>query len=1170
MHAIKVSIWHKNTKFKGLSLLFTVMLWASFGLQAHAETTIATLIISSVQANNVTASSARIEWSTNTISDSKVYYTTSTSATYAISSTNCDTATMVTHHCIILSGLIPAQTYQFYAVSVNPNNLIAYSTNNSFTTLTSGPSGPSAPTPTDTSAPSAPTSLVATSNTSYIYLSWQASTDNVGVTGYKIYRNQLLYGTSVNLAFADIAATTGQSYIYYAKAFDAAGNLSDNSNAVTASLGAGSSPSQNITPPIITGAHAEQITSTTAQIKWTTNELSSSRIDYGTTATTLATHTATDCSDAAMTLNHCLSIANLTAATVNFYQVTSVDASNNASSFAVQSFTTAAGEPQQPTAPTAPIAPSGTITSLEGTNGVKITWNDNSSDETQFKVYRHTPGTSNITTAGTVNANIKEYKDLGLASGIYEYNVLACNNLGCSAPSAGSTISIGSTTLPTLVKTLTGTIKFSDNSIITDAKVRAYNQNTSQWFDTTASIAGIYTLTLPGGSYQIGIQPVNAATASWQGQAAGTVSFNTDNSVENKTLNITIPATNYSIHVLVTDSNNSPLANVAVTADLAACSGSGGPGLQYKYSDNAGSVTFSLPTGNYCIRAFLPPERGFINPGARSVSTSNSSVVQMKFITATQTLRQTLNGTVVNQSGSLVSNAFVAAASDSGNYLSTHTNGSGDFSLILAANQTWHIHSTLELSGQAYKSSETIVNTANAPAPIQLIIVSIAPLSPPASVNQSASSTIDISTSDGARVSVPPNATGSSGNIVLNITPTVELPPPPEKTITGGVGYSITVTSGGSPITQLQSGYEAEIYLPYQDSSFTNLGLQPSQGTPSYFDETSGAWLPISNYFLDTVNKRYVVRVNHFTKFAIVSPADSVPPIAPSGLGATTDSQNKITLTWTNPTSDFHHARVYRSTTTNDKGSIISQSVTTGSYQDTSVASDTTYYYQVSAVDSAGNESTLSNQVSIALGEKQSQSNAGLHPVGTNISINGTIYMISLQGTRRPYTSAGAFLSYGFNSFSTVVTASEADIALPEGSFIPPQDGKLICSDRGKDKGTCYVITESKKSGFTARNVFDWFGFSFKNTTKGDVSWMDSTYNLNEQSVLHPSGVLVNNNGTIQMMSDKGLLGFPSRDVFNSWGYSLSQVVKINKADKTKTQIGIVKARSAGELSPSI
>lgn len=195
---------------------------------------------------------------------------------------------------------------------------------------------------------------------------------------------------------------------------------------------------------------------------------------------------------------------------------------------------------------------------------------------------------------------------------------------------------------------------------------------------------------------------------------------------------------------------------------------------------------------------------------------------------------------------------------------------------------------------------------------------------------------------------------------------------------------------------------------------------------------------------------------------------------------------------------------------------------------------------------------------------------AAPHAAGTNVkSSDGTIWMVMPDNTRRAYTSAGAFLSYGFNSFSSVVDANAEDLALPAGSFIPPQDGKVICSDRGADKGTCYLITQGMKAGFTSAAVFTGLGFSFSRATYGDVSWMGSTSNIDNTTSPHGPGVLINNGGTVQLRGTSGNLGIPDLATFNSWGYSFADVVPSNAADRAMTQTGVMAARVAGQLSPS-
>jgi hypothetical protein len=194
---------------------------------------------------------------------------------------------------------------------------------------------------------------------------------------------------------------------------------------------------------------------------------------------------------------------------------------------------------------------------------------------------------------------------------------------------------------------------------------------------------------------------------------------------------------------------------------------------------------------------------------------------------------------------------------------------------------------------------------------------------------------------------------------------------------------------------------------------------------------------------------------------------------------------------------------------------------------------------------------------------------AAPHGIGINVKTSdGTIFMITASGQRRPYTSAGAFLSYGYNSFGSVVEATAEDLVLPIGSFIPPQDGKIICSDRGADKGTCYLITLGKKAGFTSAAVFHGLGFQFSRATYGDVSFMDSAGLIGTANEAHRPGVLVNNAGTVSLVGPDGLLGIPTVSTFESWGYSFADVVPANSYDVVKAQIGVMNARTAGALSP--
>ncbi|MBG6068555.1 discoidin domain-containing protein [Micromonospora ureilytica] len=88
---------------------------------------------------------------------------------------------------------------------------------------------------TDTQAPSVPGNLAYTQPASgQIRLTWSASTDNVGVTGYDVYANGALRGSvsGSTLTYTDSQADSA-TVSYYVRAKDAAGNQSANSNSVT-------------------------------------------------------------------------------------------------------------------------------------------------------------------------------------------------------------------------------------------------------------------------------------------------------------------------------------------------------------------------------------------------------------------------------------------------------------------------------------------------------------------------------------------------------------------------------------------------------------------------------------------------------------------------------------------------------------------------------------------------------------------------------------------------------------------------------------------------------------------------------------------------------------------------------------------------------------------------
>ena len=86
----------------------------------------------------------------------------------------------------------------------------------------------------DTQAPSIPGSLSASGTTqTSTSLSWNASSDNVGVTGYDVYMDGSLLGSTTSTGSNITGLTASTTYSFYVKAKDEAGNVSAKSNTIS-------------------------------------------------------------------------------------------------------------------------------------------------------------------------------------------------------------------------------------------------------------------------------------------------------------------------------------------------------------------------------------------------------------------------------------------------------------------------------------------------------------------------------------------------------------------------------------------------------------------------------------------------------------------------------------------------------------------------------------------------------------------------------------------------------------------------------------------------------------------------------------------------------------------------------------------------------------------------
>jgi chitodextrinase len=210
------------------------------------------------------------------------------------------------------AGLTPSTTYS-YAVSAYDaaNNESAQSAPVSITTLTP-----------DTQAPSVPANVAGTGvSTSQINLTWTASTDNVGVVKYTVYRNGGLVGSVTSTSFNDTGLAAGTTYSYSVAAQDAAGNVSAQSSPVSVATQAPPPPDTQA-PSVPTNLAGTAVSSSQINLTWTasTDNVGVAKYTVYRNGSVAGTVTTTNFND-----------AGLTAATAYSYSVAAQDAAGNMS-----------------------------------------------------------------------------------------------------------------------------------------------------------------------------------------------------------------------------------------------------------------------------------------------------------------------------------------------------------------------------------------------------------------------------------------------------------------------------------------------------------------------------------------------------------------------------------------------------------------------------------------------------------------------------------------------------------------------------------------------------------------------------------------------------------------------------------------------------------------------
>lgn len=279
----------------------------------------------------------------------------------------------------------------------------------------------------DTSAPSKPLALNALiASASQINLSWTASTDNVGVTGYNIYNKNVLIGTSTSTNFINTGLTANTKYKYKVVAFDAAGNHSHKSKIEVITL-----VSPDVTAPSIPVAlTASVVSSKEINLDW-----SNSKDNVKTTAYNIYRNNVLIATSSKSMFHD----TNLASSTLYTYRISALDVAGNISAQSVVIMaTTLTPDTTAPTPPTLLTA------IINFKNKVMLSWTA-ATDNVGVTKY-------NIIRNGTLLGTSKDtkYIDKTVAtSTAYTYSVIALDAEGnTSASSSVALITTPATTTP--------------------------------------------------------------------------------------------------------------------------------------------------------------------------------------------------------------------------------------------------------------------------------------------------------------------------------------------------------------------------------------------------------------------------------------------------------------------------------------------------------------------------------------------------------------------------------------------------------------------------------------------------------------------------------------------------------------------------------------------------
>ncbi len=297
----------------------------------------------------------------------------------------------------------------------------------------------------DPTAPGTPTEVSKTDTT--VTISWAASTDNVAVTAYDVYRDGGLAGSTAGdtTNFADSGLTAATAYGYHVIARDAAGNSSAPSGTLNVTTDPTAAPTMHVGSISIVKRNAGKRryaravvsivdeggapvdgASVTAQWSGLTSDAES-----GLTGATGSVKFDSDRVDRSLSGQFIITVTGVSAAgfdydpNANVETAACVDIDGNACSV---------GPPD-----TDPPAAPGASAAAAGPGSVSLDWPDNTTDPdwAEFLVYRSTVSGSGYSLVAS-GLSASQFTDVGLAAGTPVYYVVTSRDTSANESAASN------------------------------------------------------------------------------------------------------------------------------------------------------------------------------------------------------------------------------------------------------------------------------------------------------------------------------------------------------------------------------------------------------------------------------------------------------------------------------------------------------------------------------------------------------------------------------------------------------------------------------------------------------------------------------------------------------------------------------------------------------------